>query len=348
MRIRSFIIASLIPRAVMAGPSPCEIVQAPAKFPIAATHSQHSWRPVNSGIKPSGFVGLGSSTPVVHGIDVSKYQDSADFGRAFKCGARFAYVRLSGGINLDNELMYRVHWANARASGLMVGPYHNLSPTLAADINSKENVLATATSGSETGLALESVARANAEMQAENFLSRLHEVLSLDPRPDRISGRSQPSFLPIVLDLSADPVPNVTLAKKQSYGHIYGLMACTWIDRVARSGYPRSKVVLFVSAHIYKEYSLANAPCDLSSLPIWIYHRPLDGSGLGNAKNFAEVNDLRALCSTKNGTNRCLFDQYTSYGGFAAFAVSAPLDLDRFHGTETALKSWLQTEGAEK
>jgi GH25 family lysozyme M1 (1,4-beta-N-acetylmuramidase) len=76
---------------------------------------------------PKGFVALSDGTPVVHGIDVSKWQGSVDFIKIASCGGRFAYIRLSAGQNPDNELEYRALWNNARYANLHVGPYHNLT-----------------------------------------------------------------------------------------------------------------------------------------------------------------------------------------------------------------------------
>lgn len=103
----------------------CKEVTAPAAFQIV--WSKDAKDAGNDGVKPLGFVDLRSAGPVVHGIDISSYQDEADFTSVKTCGAAFAYVRLSASTYKDNELKYRTHWANVRAAGLVPGPYHNLS-----------------------------------------------------------------------------------------------------------------------------------------------------------------------------------------------------------------------------
>src|SRR5690349_15150680 len=83
--------------------SPCPIIQAPAQFEQKGADAESTTVPGNRGIMPGGFVSV-ADQPVVHGIDVSKWQASADFVRVKECGATFAYVRLSAGQNPDNEL----------------------------------------------------------------------------------------------------------------------------------------------------------------------------------------------------------------------------------------------------
>jgi GH25 family lysozyme M1 (1,4-beta-N-acetylmuramidase) len=110
-----------------AEPSDCPMVQAPAPFSAKGEPADDAPNPGNRGIVPAGFVALANGIAIVHGIDVSKWQPSANFIRVVACGGKFAYVRLSAGRNPDNELEYRSHWANARSVGLLVGPYHNLT-----------------------------------------------------------------------------------------------------------------------------------------------------------------------------------------------------------------------------
>ena len=99
----------------------CKDVTAPAAFEVVKSHDAKDAG--NDGIKPLGFVNLGSAVAVVHGIDVSSYQDEADFTSVKTCGAAFVYVRLTASVNKDNELKYRTHWANVRAAGLVPGPF---------------------------------------------------------------------------------------------------------------------------------------------------------------------------------------------------------------------------------
>jgi hypothetical protein len=106
--------------------APCPIQKASAQIPFRDSVKQ-SALPGNVGIVPGGFVAPEGVGPVVHGIDVSKWQDTVNFMRAYECGARFAYIRLSTGTDPDKELAYRDFWANARSYGLLVGGYHNLA-----------------------------------------------------------------------------------------------------------------------------------------------------------------------------------------------------------------------------
>ena len=150
----------------------CQIELAPKSFVTKSGRKNSKGLPVNHGIIPKGFVAYQDKSPVVHGVDVSKWQSHADFKRIQACGGRFAYVRLSAGTFPDNELEYRVHWANARGVGLLPGPYHFLTvPALNAEASDDKSA--------NDKLMAESLA--SATQQAELFMARLHEVLSLEP-----------------------------------------------------------------------------------------------------------------------------------------------------------------------
>lgn len=82
------------------------MIVAPSKFQQHGQSSTQALDAGNEGIVPSGFVNVQSIPSVVQGIDLSQYQDEADFTSVKKCGGTFAYVRLSAGTKKDNELFY--------------------------------------------------------------------------------------------------------------------------------------------------------------------------------------------------------------------------------------------------
>lgn len=311
----------------------CNIVAAPAKFQMEAEKDSTTWRPSNAGIKPTGFVQ--PATPVVHGIDVSKYQDEANFSRANKCGARFAYVRLSAGVSLDNELTYRVHWGNARNADLIPGPYHSLSVIpdalrLALNVPGKENL--------ENQASLTELAESQATAQADNFLKRLNEVRRLDPKstPEKSYG-----YLPVALALTADPAPGRSQTVKSKVGEIYSRMACTWLKQVSTKLPSDAPVIFITTPQIFSDYNLDQS-CDMTKYIGWVSHRPVDGEAFYRSKNETKSNNVLRLCGERSSNGRCRFDQYTSYGGFAVYTEGAPLDLDRFYGTEAELNTLVQ------
>lgn len=310
----------------------CLVELAPKQFSMKTGQRNSKGHPFNQGIVPSGFVALADGTPMVHGVDVSKWQSHADFKRVRECGGRFAYIRLSAGVLPDNELEYRVHWANARGSGLLPGPYHYLTvPILDLPPDASEGEWSRMTT-----LTLASAAR-----QANLFAARLREVVLLEGRDPARSGSR--AFLPVVLTVAAIS-PHVRRAEDAArYGPIYAAAACKWIETV-RQEFPslnEKGVLLFTYPYVFKDYALAVAPCALKDLPIWIANFPETGERFSSDPSRRVVEE--ELCLRADGRNRCIFQLYSSYGGFAQFDGEAALDLDRFFGTEQELATWQQS-----
>lgn len=311
----------------------CSKVRAPAAFKMGRTRPGSGERPVNAGIAPAGFVELADGTPTIHGIDVSKYQDEADFKSVAECGGRFAYVRMSAGTDPDNELLYRTHWANVRASGLVPGPYHNLSvvPATTGELRTVPET--------ELQSRVDQIlpyARASATIQAKIFLQRLNEVTSLDPR----TGTTPPPYLPIAVDLSSRPFAEEAPVRRLAVGRVYGAMVCRFLEEVRGSADGRRPAILFIGLADYDAYGLAQAPCDLTAPYIWVRHRPADGTSFRTNYPAAVVERICARRPThqvaargdgtaSGSTGRCIMEQYSSYGGFAVFRPGAPLDLNR-------------------
>ncbi len=314
----------------------CPQVYAPQTFAIKGDTVKPTATPQNRGIVANGFVGLASGVSVVHGIDVSKWQPSADFVRAKQCGAKFAYVRLSAGTRADNELEYRSHWSNARSVKLMVGPYHNLT------LIDSEQPYASLPAPQQQALIDKNVAAAR--VQARLLMNRLHEVLSLDPLDGGASNHhfGQP-YLPIALDVSARPQLSAGIADRIQFGRAYGAAVCAWLDEIKQDRRLKDQqLLMFTLPSVYKDYRLNDAPCDLQSVPVWLSYRPLDGDMPEKEKDEHARAAIAALCGAASGPGRCRFQQYTSWGGFALYDKNDELDLDRFIGTESELRNLLQ------
>ena len=313
----------------------CQIQKAPGKFEFRESKSK-SGNPSNVGIVPTGFVTLEDTIPVVHGIDVSKYQDNVDFQRIKECGARFAYVRLSAGSNPDNELEYPSLWANAKSVGLIVGPYHNLRlkdpniPFQSLSVEAKE------------ALGIEN--EAHARKQAQLFMSRLQDMLLLDPDgllPDKNSLGE--AYLPAVLDISWRPQARFSAEDQRDYGLIYKRGICAWIDEFTNDPrFSKQKLILFTSAYIYKDYQIGTAACGVSKLSVWITDHTVDGGRSMDNPRAATRDVVELLCRDSDGKDRCIIQQYTSFGGFALFQDRSGLDMNRFYGTMDDPKRLLQ------
>jgi len=312
----------------------CAPQEAGTTFKFRVARANTTGLPSNQGVVPTGFVNVGS-LPVVHGVDVSKYQDGADFRRVRDCGGQFAYVRLSSGSLPDNELEYRVHWANARASGLMAGGYHYLNVpalTLRPEALRKRDL-------SE----LSTEATTSARDQAKLFLRRLDEVLSLDPQDSSNPKQLGQPILPIVLSASSSAVAHgaLTPTDLKLYAQLYQTEICEWIATVRSSpGYATQPIMLFTYAYIYKDYDFDSAKCNLRQIPMWIAYLGPQGD------RYPAANDSQAavfddICRQSAG-DRCRFQLYTSYGSFLDFAGTPAIDLDRFYGTTSELAALLR------
>jgi hypothetical protein len=331
----------IFPFSTRAVAEDCTAEKAPANFPYEEGKLSNTGKPVDFGIRPRGFVNLKSGEPTVHGIDVSKYQDETNFQKAYECGARFAYIRLSGGTVESNDDMYRLHWPNARSAHLMTGPYHNLSllpigakKWLSAEGQEKDKIFSELV---DTGVR-------SASQQASMFLKHLDELMSIEPVPDRFTKGPSPSYLPIALDLSYDPLPGAKPAEKILYGKIIAKMACGFLETIKRNDRTQNaSVILFSSPSFYFDYRLNNSECGLNLLPVWLSYHSKDGDRPHFDHNSMDHEALNYLCKPENKQDRCIFQQYTAFGGFALYKEKSSLDLNRFFGKEENLKELLLT-----
>jgi Glycosyl hydrolases family 25 len=287
------------------------------------------------GVISSGFVLPADSSAVVNGIDVSKYQTDPIFAGVRDCGGVFAYVRLSAGTVENNELAYRTFWANAKSAGLPTGPYHHLTLT---DVKSPLHQL-----GKADLDALIDKNQSQATFEAQLFKKRLLELLSYDALAEQAPGTYGAPYLPAALDITETPQAKNSPADQQQFAPIYGAAICAWVKEFQSDDrFKDQPVVLFTKPFIFRDYQLASAPCDLSRFKIWIsYHGP-GGDRPLTEKDPVEHKAIEDLCLTPGKENRCLFEQYTSYGGFAVFTSNGALDLDRYIGTLDSLNAELQ------
>ncbi len=73
-----------------------------------------------------------AGTNIVHGIDVSKWQGDIDWNKVAQEGHKFAFIRVSDGLNyIDSKFPY--NWSEARRVGIIRGAYQFFRPNLDAD-----------------------------------------------------------------------------------------------------------------------------------------------------------------------------------------------------------------------
>jgi hypothetical protein len=308
----------------------------PASRALAFKSDTHG---TNIGVVPTGFVVPTDGSPVVHGIDVSKYQTDPIFAGVRDCGGDFAYIRLSAGTEPTNELSYRAFWANAKSASLLTGPYHHLT---LIDARSAAHLLEKA---ELDALQERNVNQALAE--ARLFKTRLTELLGYDPLADQTPGSYGGPYLPAALDVTETPQGSSSQADRHQFSLIYGAAICAWVREFQSDERFRNQpVILFTKPFIFRDYELANAPCDLSRFNVWISYHGRTGDRPLTEKDPIYRQAIDDLCAAQNGKNRCVFEQYTSYGGFAVYLTGAGLDLDRYIGTSDSLRAMLQRASA--
>lgn len=68
------------------------------------------------------------SPTTLRGIDVSKYQGTINWTKVKDSGVTFGFIRVSDGRNTRDQ-KFAANWANARAAGVVRGPYQFFRPT---------------------------------------------------------------------------------------------------------------------------------------------------------------------------------------------------------------------------
>ncbi len=312
--------------------APCPEQTAPGRFTFRGLQQGS---PGTDGIVPAGFVAP-QGMPVMHGVDVSKWQRSADFNRVKACGGSFAYVRLTAGRRPDLELEYRSHWSAARAAGLLVGPYHALTlvdapgtwTQLTAEqqqANLKDNLT-------------------SVEQQALLFAERLREVLLLEQRSPSLPPNALGApYLPIMLAATSRPQLQASVADRRGVSEVYRQTICRFYAVLdADPSFKGQAMGVFSFAFTYQDYGLAAAACSMAERPGWIAHHSLNGDSERREPDLHLGAAIRAMCLKPDGSNRCLFQQYTGYGSFASYTENEGLDLNRFYGDAAALQRILQ------
>jgi len=324
--------------ATLAHAASCDRPTASASLHFLSAKSSGTGPAGDSGVQPSGFVGPKSGEAVVQGVDISKLQDETDLETAFSCGAAFAYVQLSSGTDATDH-SYRLYWPNARAAGLLTGPMHGLSVEPAA---AKAWYAADASGRPALFQGLADAAISAGKAQASLFLSRLDEVLSSEITPNATSSGVQ--YLPIALDLTADPLPGAPAADKAQFGQIYAAVACGFVAQIrANPKTSQAQLILFAEPGVYAAYRLGQNSCGLEKMTVWIsYHTP-DGDRYDAPSAAADTASISALCRPGGVADRCRLQQYSSAASFAVFQPGAHLHLDRFYGSLADLRVMLQT-----
>ncbi len=308
------------------------------------------------GVYADSFILLKESA-TVSGVDVSRYNSNVDFEEIAKCGGQFAYVRLSEGTNTIKGEFIETHardfWGPAKRNGLMLGPYHFL------DVNLAENDADVDDRGAQ-----------DAAAQAHTFAYELKRILSLEIKSSvqsystalaQVEVATLPVWhLPVVLDVETNS--NELIAFRKKHPNYYRNYICTWIQTLhSIPGLETEPVWIYTRPAIWKDYDLQNAECFRNSRKphFWIAEYSPSGAAPGAAKS----SKVDSLCIDTSGESRCVLHQYTS-GGVVGLHVEKKvlatppdarcihlehsIDLDRFMGTISQLRSFLVATDPEK
>ena len=122
----------------------------------------------------------------VKGIDVSLFQGTVDWSAVKNDGVKYAFIRVSDGVNTPDEL-FSQNWSGARAAGVRRGAYQFFRPS--QDAIAQADLLVDAIGSLEAGdlppvLDLESMSgqsAATVRTRAQQWLARVEERLGVKP-----------------------------------------------------------------------------------------------------------------------------------------------------------------------
>jgi hypothetical protein len=263
--------------------------------------------------------------PTVHGIEVSKFRETVDLRRAYECGARFVYIRLSAGQPWTEDL-WRILWDRASALNMatlstlgigarpmLVGGYHTLSFGGSVPIGRMLK-------------ASPSLIQALVSEQAEEFVKRYSDgVRSFQ------AGERSPQ-LPFALRLDLN---RVAARQTPSLRQTYKDSICQWIAQVShRTGIGLSGFMLAVTPGEYQDYELDDLTCDPSRrVKIWLIYF----SNYGDTPSAARpelANRIARMCEGVGHTDRCVLHEYTENGRLSFEGHPNGVGLLRFIGTQ--------------
>lgn len=268
------------------------------------------------GVETHRFIEI-ADKKFVHGVDVSRNAETANFARIHECGGAFAYIRMSYGNGPWIEDRWRPLWLRAvyEASDgrpLVRGGYHVLTFKI-------ETQRAAATSARDW----ENLARAEAKDQARVYGDRLMDVLK--------SGGDR-AMLPVALALFKAEIQDVRKSRS-----LYRTGVCAWFREVQQRLFPlRMKhVVLRGASSLLEELDLTDLTCDgVAPISLWLDQYTSDGGEPGDSP----TSSLYRVCAK---TQRCLFHKYSSRGRMTLAEDKEFVGLDRFLGDRAQFEAAL-------
>jgi hypothetical protein len=306
-----------------AGPIAASSEPVPADPSCAPTTEASRLSPAASreqvaGVETDRFIDV-PTRKVVHGVDVSRNADTANFTRIHTCGGSFVYVRMSYGSEPWIEDRWRPLWLRAslegKSAGAAAGPfvrggYHVL-------VFSKE------IEGGRASPEWESAVRAETQRQAGDYVKRMKDVLQTGG--DR-------AMLPVALAIFRSAT-----VSKAAAGRLYRLGVCVWFEEVQNrlSAYRMKHVVLRAEASLFEELQLSDLTCDkVAPIKLWLAEYTTDGGEPADSKGA----EFYQAC-VKSG--RCLFHKYTARGRLTVAEGKEFVGLDRFLGDRAQFEASL-------
>jgi len=255
----------------------------------------------------------------VHGVDVSRNAETANFTRIQECGGSFVYIRLSYGNDTWAEDRWRPLWlraaydvtgGDARDGSLVRGGYHVLAFSTKTQQAAKER-----TSEWMAG------AGAEAQGQAREYVGRLADVLK--------SGHDR-SMLPVALVIDGAEMPDIGTARE-----LYRHGACAWFAEVQKLlPYRMAHVVLRARTSLLLDLHMVDLACEkVAPIRFWLTHYTGDGGEPreSSASLYQECAEAR----------RCLFHKYTARGRLTLAGGKEYVGLVRFLGGHEQFKAAL-------
>jgi hypothetical protein len=280
---------------------------APGQF----LNSPTSWNKTDSGPILDGFLDLnidGAPVPIVHGVDLSKYNNLILYSVAKACGGDFAIVQMDTG--------FSAHLEQLRKVSLKVIPYGYLSVVDASGHDYKKYPAQFADLDQAAMDALKTKARAIGEAKADDFIFQYEKQVPDEIRAVDIAGL-QGRF--VVVDVEEVFAPgSYPETQRANYGRFYGSLLAGWVARVQQK-LPDVIIIFYTFPDVYASYLQYADPAEnavIHGMPIWLASTGADGGDFDLTCKNVRCKNLQRLCLSTSGGNRCIIHQYSHRATF--------------------------------
>jgi lysozyme len=123
--------------------------------------------------------------PTVPGIDVSYHNDAIDWPAVRDAGVRFAFIRVSDGLNVDDP-MFETYWSDAHRVGVLRGAYQFFRPEQSVEAQADRMIDALANDSGELPPVIDvevdgGKRPAEIAKRVREWIARVRDKVGIDP-----------------------------------------------------------------------------------------------------------------------------------------------------------------------